>query len=89
MFDKDQSYTSEETEENSDSTLKNNIFPIKFSANCKSTEIISTTKSLTRNTEKYTKFITKYKIQNNPNSLSKESETLNLPGNKHKLNFYV
>lgn len=88
MLNKDQSYSSEE-EENLDSTLENNIFPIKFSANCKATEVLSTTKSLTRNTEKYTKFITKYKVQNNPNLLSNETEILTLPGNKLKLIFQL
>lgn len=78
MLNKDQSYISEE--EDLDSTKENNIFPIKFSAHSKATEVLSTTKSLTRNTEKYTNFITKYKVQNNPNLLSKETEILTLPG---------
>jgi len=78
MLNKDNSYISRE--DDSDSTLKTNIFPIKFSANCKATEIISTTKSLTRNTEKYTNFMSKYKVRNNPNLLSNANENVTLPG---------
>jgi hypothetical protein len=84
MLNKDQSYNSGE-EEDLDSTEENNIFPIKFSAHCKATEVLSTTKSLTRNTDKYTSFITKYKGQNNPNLLSSATEILTLPGIINKI----
>jgi len=78
MFNHDQSYISQ----NDDVNISNesNNFPIKFSTICKATEVLSTTKSLTRNTDKYTKFISKYKVQNNPNLISNTSEIQCLPG---------
>lgn len=78
MINKDNSTVS--YQESLETTSENNIFPIKFSANCKATEVLSTTKSLTRNTDKYSNFISKYKVQNNPNLLANATEIVLLPG---------
>lgn len=53
--------------ENMDFHVGKNFYPIKYSSNEKLSEVLRTTKSLIRNTDKYSSFIGKYKIQANPN----------------------
>ncbi len=77
MINKEQSYISVKE---LDSVQENLNFLIKYSFNNNATELLKSTKTLTRDTDKYTNFVSTNKIKKNPNLLSNSFNNNILPG---------